>query len=48
MVIQQQNIPKNVVYVKVQSGILMIGAIKFNRKFGVIGIMRKTISMYQS
>jgi len=33
---------------KVQSGILMIGAIKFNSQFGVIGMMRKIKSKYQS
>jgi len=43
-----ENIPKNVVYIKVQRGILAIGAIKFNSQFGVIGMMRKIRSKYQS
>lgn len=43
-----KNIPKNVVYIRVQRGILAIGAIKFNSQFGVMGMMRKTRSKYQS
>lgn len=43
-----QNIPKNVVYINVQRGILTTGAIRFNSQFGVTGMTRNTRSKYQT